>query len=287
MIKNPVFLTGEIVQIGAIKLDEEFKEIDSFSCRIAPRYYTEIHPKVAEITHLSTRDLKRGESFPYAFSSFSDWCGTAYVFLIWGTEDLRILRKNMELHGINVEYIPECFNLQNIFASQVTHNTRQYGLTAALAAVNESPFSAHDALNDAKSTLLLCSHLDLKRGLEEYKPIAENKDGVVESYEFEEAYESIEDALSDDYVVSFECPECGEIVWGDSWVKKNSTDYLSICKCVDGQDFVIKLRFRWLANGSVLARRFVYEMSERLQADYDESTAQAALWAKYVVSSYT
>ena len=61
MVKDPVFLTGEIIQIGAIKLNQTLEVVDSFNEQIAPQYYTELHPKVAEITKLSNRDLKKGK----------------------------------------------------------------------------------------------------------------------------------------------------------------------------------------------------------------------------------
>ena len=48
MVKDPVFLTGEIIQIGAIKLNQTLEVVDSFNERIAPQYYTELHPKVAD-----------------------------------------------------------------------------------------------------------------------------------------------------------------------------------------------------------------------------------------------
>lgn len=216
MVKDPVFLTGEIIQIGAIKLNQTLEVVDSFNERIAPQYYTELHPKVAEITKLSNRDLQKGKGFHTVFNSFCDWCGDDFVFLVWGTEDLRILRKNMDLHNIDTSFMPPCFNLQNIFVDQVTHDTKQYALANALAIVGEVAFDSHDALNDARSTALLCTHLDLIRGLNEYKETVENRNGIVESYEFEEPYADIGDALSDDYVVSFECPHCGEIVWGEN-----------------------------------------------------------------------
>ena len=63
MVKDPVFLTGEIIQIGAIKLNQTLEVVDSFNERIAPQYYTELHPKVAEITKLSNRDLQKGKGF--------------------------------------------------------------------------------------------------------------------------------------------------------------------------------------------------------------------------------
>ena len=115
MVKDPVFLTGEIIQIGEIKLNQTLEVVDSFNERIAPQYYTELHPKVAEITKLSNRDLQKGKGFHTVFNSFCDWCGDDFVFLVWGTEDLRILRKNMDLHNIDTSFMPPCFNLQNIF----------------------------------------------------------------------------------------------------------------------------------------------------------------------------
>ena len=287
MVKDPVFLTGEIIQIGAVKLNQDLEVVDSFNSRIVPQYYTELHPKVAEITKLSDRDLRNGQLFTSVFDSFCDWCGADFVFLIWGTEDLRILRKNMELYDIDTSFMPPCFNLQNIFADQVSHNSKQYGLTKALAAVNETPFDAHDALNDAKSTTLLCSHLDLIKGLEEYREIVEHKDGVVESYEFEEPYADIADALSDDYVISFECPHCGDIVWGDNWIRKAGTTLLSLGQCYDGQEYLIKLKFRPVAENRVVVKRFVYELTDTLKTDYQQCVEQAAAWSKYVIPAYS
>lgn len=136
MVKDPVFLTGEIIQIGAIKLNQTLEVVDSFNERIAPQYYTELHPKVAEITKLSNRDLQKGKGFHTVFNSFCDWCGDDFVFLVWGTEDLRILRKNMELHNIDTSFMPPCFNLQNIFVDQVTHDTNFLKQTVTLHTAN-------------------------------------------------------------------------------------------------------------------------------------------------------
>ena len=36
MIKNPVFLTGEIIQIGAVMLNDEFQAVSSFNGRVIP-----------------------------------------------------------------------------------------------------------------------------------------------------------------------------------------------------------------------------------------------------------
>ena len=286
MVKKPVFLTGEIIQIGAVKLDQDFQAVDSFDHRIVPRYYTALHPAVAEITGLSERDLRRGESFPDAFAAFCDWCGADFVFLIWGTEDLRILRKNMELYDMDTSFMPPCFNLQNVFAKQLAQNTKQYGLHKALDFVHETPYDAHDALNDAKSTTLVCRHLDMSRGLAEYQEIVEHRDGIVECYEFEEPYLDIADALSDDYVVSFECPTCGGIVWGDNWARRDGMTLLAPGQCDDGQEFLIRLKFRPVAGNRVVVKRTVFTLTSERLAEYQRCVEQTAAWNKYVIPAY-
>ena len=241
MVKDPVFLTGEIIQIGAIKLNQTLEVVDSFNERIAPQYYTELHPKVAEITKLSNRDLQKGKGFHTVFNSFCDWCG----------------------------------------------DTKQYALANALAIVGEVPFDSHDALNDARSTALLCTHLDLIRGLNEYKETVENRNGIVESYEFEEPYADIGDALSDDYVVSFECPHCGEIVRGENRIRKTGTNLLSLSQCSDGQEYLISLKFRPIAENKVVVKRLVYALTDELRTDYQQCMEQAAAWSKYVIPAYS
>ena len=124
---------------------------------------------------MHTQSSSESKGFHTVFDSFCDWCGNDFVFLVWGTEDLRILRKNMELHNIDISFMPPRFNLQNIFVAQVTSDTKQYALANALTIAGEVPFDSHVALNDARSTALLCTHLDLIRGLKKYKETVENR----------------------------------------------------------------------------------------------------------------
>jgi DNA polymerase III epsilon subunit-like protein len=284
MVKSPVFLTGEIIQIGAVKLDDQFQEVDCFNGRIAPQYYTELNPHVAEVTKLTTEEMRNGKPFLEVFADFCDWCGPDFAFLIWGTEDLRILRKNMDLFDIDTSFMPKCYNLQNVFVEQVTHEARACALTKALAHFKETPFDAHDALNDAKSTALLCKHLNLQTGLAEYKEIVENREGIVESFEFEEPYMDIYDALDDDFVVSFECPNCGGLVWGDNWVReKSSITRIATGTCPEGEEFFIKLKFRPIENNRVVVKRFAYALTDALREEHRQYEEQMAAWRKYVI----
>ena len=71
-VQSPVHLTGEIVEIGAVKLDEHFSLIDELRLYITPKYYTKMHRKVASLTGIRDQDLKdRGKPFPDAYREFA------------------------------------------------------------------------------------------------------------------------------------------------------------------------------------------------------------------------
>ena len=82
-------LPFEIIEIGAVKLDENFRQIDDFHQLISPGVYSQLHYKISEVTHLDMGLLKRqGIAFPEAACRFLSWCGTDYVFVTWGSMDL-------------------------------------------------------------------------------------------------------------------------------------------------------------------------------------------------------
>lgn len=108
-----------------------------------------------------------------------------------------------------------------------------------------------------------------------------------EIIQIEEPYADIGDALSDDYVVSFECPHCGEIVWGENWIRKTGTNLLSLSQCSDGQEYLISLKFRPIAENKVVVKRLVYALTDELRTDYQQCMEQAAAWSKYVIPAYS
>lgn len=170
-VKEPVLLTGEIIQIGAVKLDEKFRFEDTFKIMVKPVYYTVMHRYVKKITNISSEELKKGVLFSDAYKRFASWCGDDYVFMTWGPDDKHILKSNLEIHNIKCD-LPKIYNLQKIFNNQISKERRQYSLSTAVNMVGEEEYSHHDALNDALSTYNISKHLDLKSGIKNYSAIS-------------------------------------------------------------------------------------------------------------------
>ena len=48
-IREPIYLKGEVIQIGAVKLNDSFEIVDTFKALISPVYYKKMHSKEKEM----------------------------------------------------------------------------------------------------------------------------------------------------------------------------------------------------------------------------------------------
>ncbi|MBQ8994640.1 MAG: exonuclease domain-containing protein, partial [Oscillospiraceae bacterium] len=149
-VTSPVFLEGEIIEIGAVKTNEDCDLLDTFKIIITPKYYTKMNSNVSKLTGIKNKDLMLGIVFPDAFRAFMKWCGKNSVFMSWSNNDLRVLRQNLRVFNMDPnEYMKDVFDLQQIFDKQILHEGRGCGLNEALEKVGEKGMEAHDALHDA------------------------------------------------------------------------------------------------------------------------------------------
>lgn len=271
-IKDPVYLKGEIIQIGAVKLDENFRTLDTFNVMICPKYYTKMHSKVAELTMISNQDLKNGIPFEKAFRMFSGWCGKDFCILTWGWDDIPMLEDNLTVYNIDKGWIPDNYNIQPIFDAQVTKIGKQCGLSVAMARLGEPPFEAHDALNDALSTAAVCRHLDMKKGLSEY--IQCKRRLIPDSFNSPNTYKFCKAAKKDPAINMFECYSCKENLEISDWLAQKPDRYLATVKCDCGQEYFIKVRFRRNEDKSYRANRTIYIMDDAWREYYDKKLAE-------------
>ena len=74
----------EIIEIGAVKLDENLKEIDRFSRTIRPKVYKKLHYITRDLTGITQEELCASDPFSYVLVDFMLWCGKDYIFLHMG-----------------------------------------------------------------------------------------------------------------------------------------------------------------------------------------------------------
>jgi DNA polymerase III epsilon subunit-like protein len=257
--RDDLTLAGEIIQIGAVKLDDSLRIVDSLRICVAPKYYKKMHNKVAALTGIHDSDLLcSGIPFPQAYAQFVGWCGEEYILMSWSMSDLPVLIDNMIIHGIDVSDLPECCDVQRIFSREIMRGNTRYSLDTALTLLKERGDVAHDALNDARNTAKVCDHLDLDQYLGEYtsKVFAEPSNGKV--------YESRRDMLADPSLRQFACLWCGQMVMCEPWVSSGDNTYMSDGVCPEGDEFLAQLSTAHHQRRSYSAKRIVFEMSDDL-----------------------
>ena len=153
MVTTPVRLPGEIIQIGAVKLNERLEIVDTFKVMVKPKYYPHMHRKIARLTQISNSDLAYGFPFKQALAYFTAWCPEDAVFLTLGNEDFKILHSNISVHKIKGYHLPKAYDVQRAFSRQIVKERRQHSLIQAMEMIQEPACTAHDALHDAINTV--------------------------------------------------------------------------------------------------------------------------------------
>lgn len=217
LCKNGVCMKNEIIQIGAVRLNENGKTGDSFCKIIKPASLTCMNKVIKSLTGITDEMLDKGESLESVIQQFKAWCGEDYVLIIWGYDDVRILKSNLKFHGIDEKWIPRHYNAQMIFCTQTGLEKRQYALSFALEhfSISVDDDLLHDALYDAICTAAVCQRLDLKDGIEKLRlmPSREEKGDKTGNVLIKRKFRHIasrEEIWANGYITRPVCPFCSE-----------------------------------------------------------------------------
>lgn len=91
-------LEFEILEIGAVRLDEKKQQTGSFHELIRPQVFHEMNQITGELIHLELDQLRDCRTFSQVAADFLDWCGRDHMFCTWGSMDLWELQKNMDYY---------------------------------------------------------------------------------------------------------------------------------------------------------------------------------------------
>ncbi|MBR5321248.1 MAG: exonuclease domain-containing protein [Clostridia bacterium] len=153
-MKSTQKFINEIIEIGAVKLDKELKEIDTFSELIKPVVSRKLRSRIKNLTHITNDDIKTGRPFTKVISDFEKWVGDDAVFLTWGDTDIRTLLSNMKvfLQKEDIPFLRKYADLQRYCQCFINmENIQQAGLSYAAQClqIDAEQFPHHRALDDS------------------------------------------------------------------------------------------------------------------------------------------
>lgn len=241
---------NEIIEIGAVMLDENLNQVDEFSCFVKSQIGKKLRSNIKQLTHITNDDVRNGELFTKAMSNFKAWIGDREnVILTWGDGDIRVLIENFRyLNGINtIPFLDHYIDIQRYFQlKKELPLSKQIGLfpAAEMVGIDPESFAHHRALEDSLITAECFRRVFDKNDF--FDNVLECNEAFYGKLAFKpHAISNINSPLVDKSLLNYKCENCGvngEII--KNW--RYSNQYfraIYLCpKC--GQKVRVAVRFK-------------------------------------------
>lgn len=284
----------EIIEIGAIKLDENKNVIGEFHQLIKPSVYKNMHYITENMLHIHMDDLKRGKSFTEVMNDFLSWCGEDYLFCTWGSLDLLELQRNMRYHEMEpLSDGPICYlDIQKLYSIEFEEDKKsRRALEYAVDMLSvEKDIAFHRAFSDAYYTAKVLQKI--AKDTEEYCSydvfhLPSCKEDEIQKifpsyakYIFRE-FEDKSALIVDREVLSTRCYICNKNARRKiKWFTPNGKHYYSVSYCEKHGYIKGKIRIRKGANSAsdsekVYAIKTLKVISEEEMKDITEKRDHA------------
>ncbi|MBR2519354.1 MAG: exonuclease domain-containing protein [Selenomonadaceae bacterium] len=154
--------TDEVIEIGAVKLDENYQQVDEFQCYVRPEY-GEITKHITKLTGITQATVADKPLFAEAFQNFMDWIGTWDMTLYsWSNSDIKQLKVEcaFKIPGYDIAKLEKRWrDLQKAFDDRIGLHS-SLALKHAIGAMNRDfEGTQHTALADAANTAAILTLL--------------------------------------------------------------------------------------------------------------------------------
>lgn len=153
----------EIIQIGAVALDEKYMEISSFTTLIKPQLNSRIERRIEKLTGIKTEMVDTAPCFREALETFFLWCDSIQdnlQVIQWSDSDREQFYKELLLKKINLtkhqeEMISCWYDFQKEYGEKLGLEILVSLKDALMYAGIDAEGRQHDALFDARNTAVL------------------------------------------------------------------------------------------------------------------------------------
>jgi len=256
----------EIIEIGAVKLDENLNKVDDFSVVIRPKIYRELHYKIQEITQVNMKELSRGRKFTDACDDFLKWCGDSFTFCTWGPLDTYELQRNMDYYHMPLPKSPVFYyDLQKIFSLIFEDGKSRRSLESAVDFLHlPIDVDFHRADDDAYYTSLIMQKMniaDIKKyySVDYYQVPRKREDELTLQFDTYSKFVSMSfpskgDVMDDKVVTSTVCYKCNKRIKKKiRWFSDNSRIYYCLAICPEHGFLKGKIRMKKTNDDSYFA----------------------------------
>ncbi len=239
-------LPFEIIEIGAVKLNQDLAVTDSLHLLVRPKIYRSLHFRTREVVQMREADLyNKGIPFPEAARRFLTWAGGDSVFCTWGESDLAELQRNLKFYNM-LRQLPgplQFYDVQKLYAIAYDPEHERRSLEYAIdSLLIEKHREFHSALSDAWYTTAVMQRIDDKTireniSIDVYQNPKNKTDEIYMVYEdhslfISREFPTKEELMRDSEIRAVHCCFCGKrahrkIQWFSAGAKRS--ECLAVC----------------------------------------------------------
>lgn len=205
---------NEIIEIGALKLNQKLEIVDSFKQLIRPKLSKKLGSRFKNLTHITMDEIKKnGIDFDTAFNDFAMWSREeGNIYMSWSNSDLYTLVFNfIQFRGSsNVDFLKKYADAQKycMQAMNIDNSGNQISLAACAEAldINVEEDKLHRALTDCYITAYCFRKLFDKDKFDKY--VTECDSSFFERLVYKPYFIKPGSDEFDVNTVSLECPFC-------------------------------------------------------------------------------
>ena len=261
---------NEIIEFGAVKVDESMNVLDTFDALVRPQVGKKISGKIKTLTNITNEELANGLQFMQVMSRFRKWMGDA-VLMTWGTSDILALIENSRYFcgSERIPFLKQYVDLQS-YCEQMLHYdaTKQMGLStsAQLLDIDEEDIAHHRAMDDSLLSLRCLEKLYQK---EAFIPFIQDArtDAFYEKITFKTMVIcDLSNPLIKRSDMMFYCDACGRRASREGeWQLKNKS-YRAGFRCKHCENsFIGRVQFKLKYDGMVVKKCILPKKEEEKQ----------------------
>jgi inhibitor of KinA sporulation pathway (predicted exonuclease)/predicted RNA-binding Zn-ribbon protein involved in translation (DUF1610 family) len=287
---------NEIIEIGAVKLDEDLREVDCFRQTIRSGLTRRLSGRFKRLTNITNEEMRAGVSLSEGLRRYGEWVGPDDITMTWSNTDLYVLLENCRLFTewerpvcvgryVDVQrFVQEEMARRGLIAD--AKQQISLGRAAELFGIDVAELDLHRAQTDSRLCCLL-----LQRTFDPIRLAAEVQDTRAADYYDRLTFKSyvISDIHSPDIdreALKFCCEDCGAPARRrGKWIFK-SRSFRAPFRCeACGKEFIGRAVFKKTYDGVTVKHTTRPMPEEELQssqppASGEAETAQAVMPAQ-------
>ncbi|MCD8326619.1 MAG: exonuclease domain-containing protein [Lachnospiraceae bacterium] len=284
-------LPFEIIEIGAVKLDEQGQYVDGFQSLVRPVVYRHMHNITEKLVHIHEEELQKARYFTEVMRDFLKFCGEEYIFCTWGNQDVAELQQNMDYYAMTPlsEGPLQFYDVQKLFSLRFDDGKSRKSLKNCVEFLEledpEVPF--HRAFADAYYTALIFQKVSSEQTLQRisfdtYRLPASRTEEIF--WKFDTYTKYISTAFPDKHallaakrVTTIRCLYCGQPLRRQmQWFSPNGKNYYNAGNCSEHGIMRCKIQVCKAGEDRVFAVKTIRPMRETELAEFENMRTHAA-----------